>query len=46
MGRCFPLFNPASYLEGQGDLVSRLLVGISRAAMWVIGGMNLLTKSP
>ena len=34
------------YLEGQGDLVSRLIRGIIRVALWVIGVINLLTKSP
>ena len=35
-----------TYLEGQGDLVSRLFMGISRVTIWVIGVINLLTKSP
>ena len=34
------------YLEGLGDLVTRLLRGISQATIWVIGVINLLTKSP
>ena len=34
------------YLEGQGDLVSRLIMGIIRVTIWVIGVINLLTKSP
>ena len=33
-----------SYLEGQGDLVSRLITRISRVTMWVIG--ELRPKSP
>ena len=33
------------YLEGQGDLVSRLIVGICRVAIWLIGIINLLTRS-
>ena len=33
------------YLEGQGDLVSRAIMGILRLTIWVIGVMNLLTKS-
>ena len=34
-------------VEGQGDLVSRLITGILRVAMWVlIGVINLHTKSP
>ena len=34
------------YLEGQGDLVTRLIVGIIGVAKWVIGVVNLLPKSP
>ena len=34
------------YLEGQGDLVSRLIMAIIGLIMWVIGVTNLLTKSP
>ena len=34
------------YLEGQGDLVSRLIMGITRVTLWVMGLINLLTKSP
>ena len=34
------------FLEGQGDLVSRLIMGIIRVTIWVIGVINLLTKSP
>ena len=34
------------YLEGQGDLVSRLIMGINRVTIWVIEVINLLTKSP
>ena len=30
------------YLEGQGDLVSRLIMGIIRVTIWVIGVINLL----
>ena len=33
------------YSEGPGDLVSRLIMGIIRATIWVMGNMNLLTKS-
>ena len=33
------------YLEGQGDLVSRLIREISRITIWVVGVINLLTKS-
>ena len=38
--------NPKPYLEGQGDLVSRLILGIFRVTIWVIGVLSLLTKSP
>ena len=34
------------YLEGQWDLVSMLLMGITRVTIWVIGVTNLLTTSP
>ena len=34
-----------TYLEGRGDLVIRLLMGITKVTIWVIGGINLLTKS-
>ena len=34
------------YLEGQGDLVSRLNMGISRVTIWVIRVINLFSKSP
>ena len=36
----------AGYLEGQGDLVTRLIMGIIGVTIWVIGVINLLTKSP
>ena len=34
------------YLGGQGDLISRLIMGIIGVTIWVIGVINLLTKSP
>ena len=34
------------YLEGHGDIVSRLISRINRLTIWVIGVINLLTKSP
>ena len=34
------------YLEGQGDLVTRLMMGIIGVTIWVIGVYNLLTKPP
>ena len=33
-------------LGGQGDLISRLIMGIIGVAIRVIGVINLLTKSP
>ena len=35
-----------SYLEGQGDLASGLIRGITWVVIWVARVMNLLTKSP
>ena len=35
-----------TYLVGQGEFVSRLIRGITRVTMWVIGVINLLTESP
>ena len=35
----------STYLGGQGDLVSRLIMGINGVTIWVIGVTNLLTKS-
>ena len=40
------LVESRSYLEGQGDLVSRLVTEISRVITWVTGVINLLTKAP
>ena len=37
--------NSHNYVAGQGDLVSRLIMSITRVAMWVIGAINLLTTS-
>ena len=34
------------YLEGQGDLVSRIIIGIIGDTIWLIGVINILTKSP
>ena len=31
------------YLEGQGALVSGLIMGMNRVTIWVIGLINLLT---
>ena len=33
-------------MGGQGDLVSRLVMGRNGVTMWVLGVINLLTKSP
>ena len=46
LGKPDQLSSSTPYLEGQGDLVSRLIMGITRVTMWVIGVINLLTKSP
>ena len=35
-----------SLLGGQGDLVTRLIMEIAGVTIWVIGVINLLTKSP
>ena len=35
-----------AFLEGQGDLVSSLIIGIIRVAIWTRGVINLLTESP
>ena len=47
----FPLFPTKNheYLEGQGDLATRLMMGMIGVTIWVtrvIGVINLLTKSP
>ena len=34
------------YFKGHGDLVSRLIVGIVGVIIWLIGVINLFTKSP
>ena len=34
------------YWEGHGDVVSRLIMGVIRLLIWLIGAINLLTKSP
>ena len=37
----------SAYLEGQGDLASRLIItGIARGTSWVIEVSNLVTRSP
>ena len=33
-------------VSGHGGLVSRLIMGIVGVIMWLIGAINLLTKSP
>ena len=40
--------NSEPHLEGEGDLVSRvkLIIGITKVAIWVLGVINLLTKCP
>ena len=37
---------PLGYLVGQGDLETRLRMGIIGVTIWVLGVINLLTKSP
>ena len=34
------------YLEGHGDLVNRLIMGIAGVMIWLIGVINLLAKPP
>ena len=34
-----------TYLEGQGDLVSRLLIPITHIVALIVASVNLLTKS-
>ena len=36
----------STVLGGSGDLVSRLIMGISGVSIWAICLINLLTKSP
>ena len=38
--------NPKLHLEGQGDLVSTLTMGLIGVTIWVMGVLNPLTKSP
>ena len=41
------LFNGGrNYLEGHEDLVGRLIIGRIGAIVWLIGVINLLTRSP
>ena len=35
-----------TYLEGHGDLITRIIMGIIGVTIWVIGVINLLSKSP
>ena len=37
---------PFPYLEGHGDSVSRVIMGIIRVIIWLIGVINLLPTSP
>ena len=34
------------YLEGHGDVVTRLIMGITGVILWFIGVISILTKSP
>ena len=39
--------NPKPFLAGlMGDLVSRLIMGMTRVVIWVMKVINLLPKSP
>ena len=40
------MFRTSYHLEGQGDLVSSLIMGLIGVTIWVIGVINLPTKSP
>ena len=40
------LLGGVTYLEGQGDLVSRLVIGRTRVNMWLTGNINLVAMSP
>ena len=35
-----------TYLEGHGDLVNGLILGITGVTIWLLGVINLPTKSP
>ena len=35
-----------AYLEGHGDLVTGLIMGIIGFIIWLIGVISILTKSP
>ena len=40
------IISKSGYLGGQRDLVSGLIMGITRVTIWIIGVIILLTKSP
>ena len=40
-----PTLSLGYYLEGQGYLITRLIMRITGVTIWVIGVINLLTKS-
>ena len=42
----FKVLGSGLRVQGLGDLVSRLIMGIIRITIWVIGVINLLIKSP
>ena len=48
--RLFPpsvgIFQKYSYLEGQRDLVSRFIIGITWVIIWLIGGLGIRTRPP
>ena len=39
------LHSKGSHLDCQGDLLSRLIMGMSRVTLWAIEVIDLLTKS-
>ena len=45
MGIEFPKYPERCYLQDHGDLVSALMLGIIGVITWLIGVMNLPTKS-
>ena len=38
--------SPLPYLEGHGDLVTGLIMGITGVIIWLMGVISILTKSP
>ena len=46
MSKAYILENRADYSESQGDLVIWSIMGILGDILWLIGGNDLLAKSP